>query len=377
MKKLIVFCSFVLLVSCQGREKLESASTQTLIDVSVLDKSFSTSINDFVTQTQLIVLKTEDKFFAEVTKLVIKNDKIYLLDGARGVILLVFDLQGNLLTSLAKQGEGPGEFKAASDLHVNEDGTMEVLDEALRKIITYNQDGSLKGEQRIPFAAEKFIKTKEHYFFYTNNIAFAFHEDSNETALVLRTSHELQDPKSIIPADMDRGDFYYITTQNFARLNGDWHFFQPFTNHLTNLNGGNDILIDFGENNFPADFFKNNRKKGVDLMNDLYNLGKSWDNGAFYDLGDYLYFKFQINLTVYMAFHKKSSRKTTVAQRDNWLINEHCMVSRFDPLAAIDNKLVFHLSPNNIKLMKDLSCFTVDSDHVDDNNVLMFWSIKE
>ena len=53
----------------------------------------------------------------------------------------------------------------------------------------------------------------------------------------------------------------------------------------------------------------------MDLLTDLYNLGKAWDNGAFYDLEDYIYFKFQINLTVYMTFYNKNDHQVITAKQ--------------------------------------------------------------
>lgn len=336
------------------------------------------NFEDYVSNTEFILLKSGDYYFSEITKLLFKNNKIYLLDGQRGHKLMIFDQFGNLLHAIKGKGNGPGEYEAASDMWVNKDGTIEVLDEYQRKVILYNQEGAFMSEKRLPFAAEKFIKTDSHYIFYTNNIAFAFNADNNETGLVMQTDHDFKEAVSILPADLNRADFYYITTQNFTQLNNEWFFFQPFTHELMNMENGSDFTLDFGVLKFPKSHFKNSKEKGVDMMNKLYNLGKAWDNGCFYDLGQYIYFKFQVNLNIYMAFYNKASKQIKVANRNNWLVNTNCFVSRYDPIAKVGNKLVFHLLPNEIKMMKDLNCFDKDLlVHIDENNVLMLWTINK
>ena len=291
---------------------------------------------------------------------------------------MVFDFEGNLLTSFSHQGEGPREFNVPTDMWINDNGHIELLDESLRKVITYDETGEFIKEKHLSFIAEKFIKTEKNYFFYTNNIAFAFDEDNNKTGLLISTDHNLNNPTVIVPADLDRKDFYYVNTQNFASLNNQWFFFQPFSNELKNLSNGNNIKLEFGDLNFPKDFFANNpKKKGMDLLTDLYNLGKAWDNGAFYDLEDYIYFKFQINLTVYMTFYNKNDHQVITAKQKNWSVNRNCMISRFDPIASTRNQLVFHLLPNEIKMLSELNCFSPDQlKNIDENNVLMLWTVK-
>ncbi|KYG76961.1 6-bladed beta-propeller [Roseivirga echinicomitans] len=371
----ILLGTSLLIFSCSKKE--EASINVNTIEIGQIDKKATESIEKFISGAKYKILKTGDKFFAEITKLIIQNDRIYLLDGDRGQIILIYDLDGNLLNFISKTGSGPGEYRQPTDLWINLDGTIELLDEAQRKIITYSKNGDFINEMKLPFAAEKFIKTNSKYFFYTNNIAFSFKEDSNETGLVISTNLNLTNPEVIVPADMLRADFYYVTTQNFTQVNNSWYFFDAFSNRLINLSEGEDIILDFGELNFPTDFFTKEKKRGIDVMNDLYNLGKVWDIGAIYDTESYLYFKFQINLTVYMAFYDKEKGTTNVIPRDNWNVNMDCFVSRFDPLTAINNQLVFHLLPSQIKMLKELNCFPADKlKDIDENNVLMFWDIN-
>tara|TARA_Y100000588_G_scaffold388932_1_gene490345 strand:+ start:308 stop:1450 length:1143 start_codon:yes stop_codon:yes gene_type:complete len=377
LKKYFLLLLGLVIITCSDKEAVKENNKATeIINLQNLDRNHSANIEDFVTNTEYLILKTGDKFFGEITKLIFKNNKIYLLDGYRGKIIMVFDRQGNLLSSFTHQGDGPGEFRSPSDMWVNTNGNLELLDESLRKLIVYNEDGKFIEERRLPFAAEKFVKTDQNYTFFTNNIAFAFGEDSNETGLVISTDHNLQNPQIIIPADLDRKDFYYVTTQNFTQLNNQWFFFQPFSHELTGLSDDNNIILEFGDLNFPKDFFGINQKRGMDMMTDLYNLGKAWDNGAFYDLGDYIYFKFQINLTVYMSFYDKQTHEVTTAKRNNWEINSNCIVSRFDPITSTGNQLVFHLLPNHLKMLDELSCLSSqEKESIDENNVLMLWTV--
>lgn len=375
-QKKIVILIFLGLLSCSSENSFEQNEAQ-LIDMSQIDKNQRIDLNKFVKDVRFLTLETDKYFFAEITKLIIKNDRIYLLDGFRGKIILIFNLEGKFMLAITMQGDGPGEYRSPSDLWVNSDGSIEVLDEELRKIITYSDKGNFIKEIKLPFPSEKFVKTDENYLFFTNNISFSFNEDSNETALVALTNHSLNQITSMVPADLQRADFYYITKQNFTEINKEWYFVQPFSSKLINLSGGDDFIFDFGKENFPNDFFATTKKDPMGIMTDLYNLGRVWDFGLTYELDNYIYFKYQINLTIFMGFMNKENQVITLAKRDNWIINSNCIVSRFDPITSYDNQLVFHLLPNQIKMLKDLNCFDHDQiKDIDENNVLMLWNIK-
>ncbi|MFT7270258.1 MAG: hypothetical protein ACI905_002486 [Roseivirga sp.] len=81
---------------------------------------------------------------------------------------------------------------------------------------------------------------------------------------------------------------------------------------------------------------------------------------------------------MYVVFEDREKKAVNVAPRDHWDINMGCLVSRFDPLTSINNQLVFHLLPSQIKMVKKINCFSDEQlkDIDGDNNVLMFWDIK-
>jgi len=140
MKKIIfyIFC-IILLVSCGGktgkRYSLEDAPPIVIDIDSVKNESLK------ISHVKFIPLETTDEcLIGEASKVLIKNDKIYVADDLMAKALFVFDLNGKFLFKIAKRGNGPGEYISLNDFDVLSNGDIYLWDISSAKIRIYDKE---------------------------------------------------------------------------------------------------------------------------------------------------------------------------------------------------------------------------------------------
>jgi len=108
-------------------------------------------------------------------KLDIFGNQIYVLDGAERSIKIL-DTKGNLIKTIGKRGQGPGEFVNATDFYIDKNHIF-VLDVGGLKIETFSRENKKHvSTKRIlvnnPF---KFSASKNYFFI----VSIAFHKGQN------------------------------------------------------------------------------------------------------------------------------------------------------------------------------------------------------
>ncbi len=87
----------------------------------------------------------EDFFFGTISRIhQDKAGKIYILDGQLCQVH-VLNGDGELLTSLGSEGDGPGEMRGPGDFYVSPDGTVNILQSFPGKIVKIAADGTPAG----------------------------------------------------------------------------------------------------------------------------------------------------------------------------------------------------------------------------------------
>ena len=87
----------------------------------------------------------EETVFGLINKVLIDDDNnIYLLDAQLSEIS-VFSPEGELLSTLGREGDGPGEFRGPTDMAFLPDGSIGVLQAFPGKVIKLNLDGTEAG----------------------------------------------------------------------------------------------------------------------------------------------------------------------------------------------------------------------------------------
>lgn len=374
MKNFYVISLAVILYSCKTSNESESKEKNILEVSQNLDSQNNLDI--YSPKVSFLYLNTSKEFFGDVSKLRVHDNKVYILDKKITLALFVYDLSGNFLFKYSNYGEGPSEYLQVTDFIVNEDGTIELIDNYLRKIIILDKNGGFLEEKKLPFAAANIYKWNNDYYFHTNNLALGYNDIDDDLGLVVKTNNSIGLQESIVPIDQERGNFIFTMFGNyFFEVNGSSYFIDPFRNVAHSLDETKeDLIFNFGEANFPDNFFKDNNfspSEEYKYFNTINAANFVWKVNCIYDLGDKLYFQYSKNGLAYMGFYLKDKNIFNFEESNGWVSKNPCLPIRTDPHGVIDGKLVYHLSKSNIQTIMNNGCLDFDESKYDETNVLM------
>jgi hypothetical protein len=157
MKRHLVSCLIAISFFSCGRHVEKHAD-------SVVDLNFDTENRQLLTNIILnekqILLQTDTKEsqFAGIDKLVIHDDRIYILDYMNTRSLFVFDMDGKFLRRIGRRGRGPGEYPALlMDFATDNAGNVLLVDNTKRELHKYAPDGRYITSVHLPFLVEGLV----------------------------------------------------------------------------------------------------------------------------------------------------------------------------------------------------------------------------
>ena len=104
---------------------------------------------DVAESIQLVQLETkEGSLLNMVQDVQLFDEKLYVVDLAGQV--LVFDVDGNFLHMLGRNGNGPGEYTYVSSLAIDASSRLIYIASG-RKLLAYSTDNELVAEAQLPF----------------------------------------------------------------------------------------------------------------------------------------------------------------------------------------------------------------------------------
>lgn len=113
MKTLLIFLSFVLIVSCTT--KTDEIKMQIIPVAEGLDQSVTIPIEEFGKSVKYIQLETSDSvLISYVRKIILAENKLVILHQGCSV----FDLDGNYICEIGRRGQGPQEYNGISSVFV-------------------------------------------------------------------------------------------------------------------------------------------------------------------------------------------------------------------------------------------------------------------
>lgn len=96
-----------------------------------------------IEELKYIPLETRSEcLMSSIRKILVKDNKIYILDNDVANSIFVFSLEGKFIYKINKPGKGPGEYVSLSDFDVDNFGNIFVNDQMSRKIIKYSNSGA-------------------------------------------------------------------------------------------------------------------------------------------------------------------------------------------------------------------------------------------
>ena len=100
-----------------------------------------------IKDVQYIPLETTDQsLIGETNKVLYRNGLFYVMDTSKSKTIFTFDDKGNFRSSIAKSGNGPGEYVELTDMDVDAAGNVYVADNANKRLIKYIKGNSKQFE---------------------------------------------------------------------------------------------------------------------------------------------------------------------------------------------------------------------------------------
>ncbi|MFJ1262804.1 BF3164 family lipoprotein [Capnocytophaga canis] len=199
--------------------------------------------------TYLPIQEDEQFLFSELSKVIIKNDCIYILDLHQSNSLLYFSKSGNFIRKIGNQGQASDEYIRLQDFDVD-DSHVYLYDRRQKKMLTYDLEGNFIESKKTPFVGKNFKVLPNQQFL------FALAKGDGKEPLLVQTSADFADQKNILNFQKE-----------YVDDNGTPTVFQPSQEHILFNRAVNDsvfvlnktgaiastYVFDFGTKKVPND----------------------------------------------------------------------------------------------------------------------------
>lgn len=114
-------------------------------------KKAKTVVGTFSSVKYIPLEERKEAFFSEISKLIVHDSLIYIMDKRGRKKILCFTLHGQFICSIGKLGRGPGEYLNLKDFDIDEDGNVHLFSTYSKKIIIYKPNGEFLKEVKTHF----------------------------------------------------------------------------------------------------------------------------------------------------------------------------------------------------------------------------------
>jgi len=169
----ILFISCLFCVSCankkQDKQSLEPFGVE-LIKVDLREEYKERKFPNINYSMKVQRLEDNEEYpIGEVSKLIIDEKRIYILDSAKAKALFIYSREGKLLHLINQIGRGPGEFIAPQDFNIDKrNGDIVVMDAHSKKMLVYSSQGEYIREFNYGLYAVRFIIDDENNILLDN-----------------------------------------------------------------------------------------------------------------------------------------------------------------------------------------------------------------
>ena len=229
MNKLLPLLFVTFLFSCSSKENKKSTGDSMLESYNISINEDNSNLNESV---DFVILddSCENGLFASISKLIVKNELIYILDEVTSSIY-VFNMDGKFVKKIKHIGRGPGEYIRIRDFNVD-NNCLYIYDDRTRKLLCYDLQGDkILHEYSTSFFARAFYILTNGDFLYilpkdqnhkqivvtdtTGNLKNEF-LDFEKDDLDIHTRHSLLQETSlgIVYSKPESNSFYLLSKEN-------------------------------------------------------------------------------------------------------------------------------------------------------------------
>lgn len=258
MKKyisLIVILFFMF--SCNKSKKQNSQSMIIPILAEIVETSKDSQL--FTGLEYITLESTDQSLFGKIDKLIVYNDRFYILDKTDMKKIFVFANDGKFIRKIGRFGEGPGEYSNIEDFTIDEStGNIIVLSYPSR-VMVYDEIGNFIRDKKLAPEALlwNIISCTDGYICSTNHQAALSQE---EASLIFKFDKDfiLQEKTTdVLPIQIPMPPFITSPLLNYRN---DIVYFDVFANKVypqINKSGNNAIDFDFNGQEAPNEVYAN------------------------------------------------------------------------------------------------------------------------
>lgn len=294
-KNLFIFVLMPLILYC-SKSHVES---EKLIQILVSTEQISDKIkySDLLEDVKCIKLETKDSanVLIEVDKVVIDDDKIFILDKFRFQGVMVFDTSGRFLFSKKVAGGAEGEFTHLSGMSVDTTKN-ELIIYSTPKLLYYTYDGKFLRQKRLEFSANDFETNGNIYTFIGQEFGLIITDTSGKVISKKFEASKIHPLKFLQPFQVSKRGIFYRHSLNDTIYSVTQSGLNKFA------------FIDFQDKKLNSSEIENMIKNKIRQIPQ----NKMGHIKYFFDTENIIYFAFEYNQMLYVAFYDKRTKTTKI-----------------------------------------------------------------
>lgn len=281
--------------------------------------------------------KNDISLLKDVNKIELCDSLMFLLDMENNK-LFCFDIDGNFVTTIGKNGQGPGEYVKIFDFAIDHDKKqIIILDRSIRKILSYKLNGEYIESHTLNMMACKLEVCGNNYLFYTGGSDYYTKNKDKLGYNIFLTDRECNIIEKRLPYNPDYDNL--INDKVFDYNLGDstvcFHYAIYDTIYEFNCkNTPAKYVVDFNENKIPISEINSENFK------DYINKSKYAMISNVCHSNDYMFVNYTLNNRVcFFIFNKKMNSVMNFSLMKNDIDKTSFALTY--PLKLINNKAYF------------------------------------
>ena len=289
-----------------------------VINIDTLEKQGKIKLSSYFSDIEVIPLETnQDVLLNMISKLVVYNDTIYVLEkkGAKG--LFMFNREGHYLENIGHIGQGPGEYSKPEDFTIDmETHQLYLLDSDRQQIHKYNL---LTGDY-VESINLKLQKSRTFHIQYWNNCIYSdiyFQKkfvDNDFMLCKLNKDTGIQEDcwLSAKEYNLDWNELFFTGEGIFysQKLHTP-KFTQLFMNTVMEITdeGVTPFLVLNSKNWLRKEELASLKGQPAERYRQLLRSGRIYDISDLFELDNLIYFKYKEGMDDYYVFYNTDNQK--------------------------------------------------------------------
>ena len=377
MRRIFILISIVILsffYSCKDSNK--SRNLFPTIYVNKKNVMPTSNIDSVIDSIDFVVLQTNNlSLIKEISKLMFVGDTIIIGDFKLGKILL-FSLEGKLITEISKLGRGPEEYIKIKDItYDKKNKIIIILDIGSRRILRYNLSGKFIDSQKINIAniGTYFEWFNNSFIFYRHNLTFPGH--SNHNVIITNQFQEYINSGITIPKPVRNLSFW--GNRNMSLSDSTLLILPCFNDTIFSVNKNNCIkprfIISFDKQlDIKKSQMWNRKFRDIVQFHEFAGRGDYiYQTSDFFSLPNELIFRYFTKKGYSVVLFSKTSGSTKIFQNPTFTIDNFI----FRPIGKKRGEIIALLNPTDgVDILNKYLKYPITQNS---NPVLCFISMKQ